>query len=111
MTVTRITLPDGVQTIAMDGTDRITGRPGDTVRVSPTQADAIRTHVANRTGPPAGQRFAFGTRRGRTCPACHRLWNVWTLECRCGRPTEPEFDQTRERIRDDPARPVDCPAC
>lgn len=81
----RITLPDGARRVAMDGSNRYTGGPGDTVRVSDTHAAAIRK-FASRT--PRGDRFAFGTRAGRWCAGCARLWNAWSAACpKCGADT------------------------
>jgi hypothetical protein len=86
--VPRVTLPDGARAVAMDGTDRYTAGPGDKVSVNAAHAQAIRTFGQSR---PAGERFAFGTRRGRYCGGCARTWNAWSVTCpRCGADTVPD---------------------
>ena len=33
----------------------------------------------------------IGTKNGRWCAPCRRLWNSWNVTCvKCGAPTEPE---------------------
>jgi hypothetical protein len=82
----RVTLPEGAQGVAWEPRGRVTARAGDQVTVSAGHAAAIERF--RRTGPASGQRFALGTRRGRRCTPCRRLWNAWSATCpRCGEDT------------------------
>jgi hypothetical protein len=73
-----------------DGT-KYTAKPGDYVNVSEGHARAIRKSWYGRSGVMNGQRLSFGTRRGRWCAACRRLWNAWNIECpKCGAATTEE---------------------
>jgi hypothetical protein len=81
----RITLPEGARAVNMADPRRYTAGPGDQVEVSPGHAANIR-RLAQRVR--SGERFALGTRRGRHCGPCDRLWNVWSAACpRCGAAT------------------------
>lgn len=83
--LTRMELPDGCRGVDM-ATGQYTARPGDTISVSPGNAAAIRQRAATVR---RGERFAFGTRRGRACTPCRRMWNAWNTVCpKCGEPTE-----------------------
>lgn len=83
--LTRITLPDGCRGVDM-ATGQYTSRPGDTITVSTGNADLIRQRAARVRH---GEQFAFGTRRGRACTPCRRVWNAWNATCpKCGEPTE-----------------------
>lgn len=80
----RVTLPEGAKGVAADG--RYTARPGDQVSVSPAHAAAIERF--RRSGPSRGEAFALGTKGGRLCTSCRRLWNAWNELCpRCGAKT------------------------
>lgn len=82
-----VELPEGARTIAQDGSNRYTGRRGDKVRVTPGQAAALERF--RHTGPTHGERYALGTKAGRWCGTCLRLWNAWSMLCpRCGEATE-----------------------
>lgn len=83
--LTTMTLPEGCRGVDM-ASGQYTARPGDRIQVSPGNADIIRQRAA---GVRRGETFAFGTRRGRRCEPCGRLWNAWNASCpRCEMPTE-----------------------
>lgn len=92
MTV-RISLPPGNSGFNLqDGTEYKT-RPGGTVTVSDEHAAAIRRQVGGDAGLVGFGSFRsfMGTRDGRWCEACRRLWNRWNKTCvKCGAETVPE---------------------
>lgn len=87
--LTRITLPDGCRGVDM-ATGQYTARPGDSIQVSAGNAETIRQRAATAR---RGEQHAFGTKRGRRCPPCGRVWNAWNTRCpRCEGPTEEATD-------------------
>lgn len=83
--LTQITLPDGCRGVDM-ATGQYTARPGDRIQVSPGNADIIRQRAAQVR---RGEAFAFGTKRGRSCGPCGRVWNAWNTSCpKCQTSTE-----------------------
>lgn len=89
--MTQVHLPPGcVGFDAKDGTRYTANRPGGSVTVDERHAKAINTgqfggdaNLLTATGA-----VTLGTKKGRECLACHRVWNVWNRDCpRCGEPT------------------------
>jgi hypothetical protein len=90
--VTRVQLPNGCYKLDMaNGVSYKADKPGGSVEVTGRDAHFIDTSFYGQTGIMRGSaQFAFGTRKGRLCEACNRLWNVWSTECpRCGEGTTP----------------------
>lgn len=89
-TTTRVTLPDGCTGIDMADGTRYTPRPGqEHIEVNPAHAAAIKSSRWGQMGLLPGEAFTFGTRAGRLCAPCNRMWNAWTDTChRCGQPTQ-----------------------
>lgn len=69
-------------------------RPGSAVTVSDEMASRIRSSKLGSVGMLSGtERHFLGTRNGRWCTACRRLWNAWNDRCpRCKAETVPEDD-------------------
>jgi hypothetical protein len=99
--VTRVNLPptgraDGKRTgcygLEFGNGEKVTGRPGGSVDVDDRQAAAIRTSQAGKLGViSSSMPTCIGTKGGRRCEPCGRLWNVWSVVCpRCGRDTVAE---------------------
>lgn len=91
MTV-RVNLPPGCEGLNMqDGKRYTAASAGGHVDVEDRHAAAIdRLSTGGDAGLVSGGRFRsfIGTRRGRWCPACSRVWNAWSHECpRCGADT------------------------
>jgi hypothetical protein len=65
---------------------KYTANPGDYVNVSEAHAKTISKSWYGKSGVMSGgQRLSFGTKKGRYCTECRRLWNAWNSECpRCG---------------------------
>lgn len=81
-----VKLPEGARRI--DARGRYTGSAGDVVRVSPGNAAAIERFRS--AGPAHGAQVALGTKAGRWCEPCVRLWNAWSAACpNCGAETVP----------------------
>lgn len=80
-----------------DGSRYKAGRPGGAVTVSDSHAAAIdRVSGNGDAGLVTGKFRAFGggTKAGRWCAACRRLWYVWALVCpRCGEVTKSERER------------------
>jgi hypothetical protein len=92
--VKRANLPPGCSSLRMeDGTQYKAARPGGHVEVADHHARAINQTGGNGdAGLVSAKGWHYlGTKRGRVCPSCRWVWNVWTTECRrCGVATEPE---------------------
>jgi hypothetical protein len=90
----RTELPPGCFSLAMeDGTRYKARKAGGHVEVSEDHARAINRLKGNGdAGLVTAKNAHFvGTRNGRWCEACRRLWNVWSVACpRCNAPTETE---------------------
>jgi hypothetical protein len=92
----RTELPPGCSSLRMeDGSvyPSETGRPGGFVNVEEHHAAAINHLPGNGDAGlvAAKGRHFLGTKDGRWCTACRRLWQCWSVVCpRCGEATEPE---------------------
>jgi hypothetical protein len=90
----RANLPPGCSSLRMeDGTQYKARRPGGHVEVSEGHAAAINHLPGNGDAGlvAAKGRHFLGTKDGRWCVSCRRLWQAWSTECpRCGEATEPE---------------------
>jgi hypothetical protein len=93
MTV-RVNLPPGCNGLNLQDGTRYTGHNGH-VDVAEHHAAAVERLS---TGGDAGlvsarPRSYLGTKKGRRCEPCRRLWNAWSYVCpRCGVITAPEAE-------------------
>lgn len=92
MTV-RVNMPPGNSGFTMyDGT-HYKDRPGGHVDVEDHHAPAINRMLGNGDAGllSATGRHFIGTKNGRWCTDCRRLWNAWNDTCvKCGAPTVAE---------------------
>lgn len=86
-----VTLPPGCYGIEMgDGTKYDANRQGR-VTVSDEHAPYIKSSQNGQLGIVSPRGLTFGTKKGRRCAPCARLWNAWSTTCpRCGQETEDE---------------------
>jgi hypothetical protein len=92
----RVNLPPGCDGLNMEDGTRYTRNSRGSVEVSDRHATAVQKQVGGEGGLAfaGGFRGFLGTKRGRWCVACARLWNVWSHECpRCGEATVTEDDE------------------
>lgn len=94
----RVQLPPGCKGFR----DRRTGRAIDGNRdglVNLDDSDARRLKKSFHNGAgliETTERIAIGTKKGRWCRSCNRLWNAWNTECsKCGTETIPEEDMQK----------------
>ncbi len=83
----KVNLPPGCYGFeARDGTKYTAKRPGGSVEVSDKHASHInKGEYASQGFISAKQATSFGTRAGRWCQRCNRLWNAWNKTCqKCG---------------------------
>lgn len=83
----KVQLPPGCSGFdCKDGTKYTANKKGGMVEVSDRHAAAINKGQYGETGfISAKGSLSFGTRQGRWCGDCKRLWNVWNSACpRCG---------------------------
>ena len=76
-----------------DGTPYHSSIEGGTVTVADEHAPHVRREVGGDAGLTGhgGSRVFLGTKGGRWCSACRRVWNRWNAVCpRCGEDTVPE---------------------
>ena len=88
-----VNLPPGCRSLSFaDGGKPVrAAREGGRVEVSESRARAINAMTGNGTAGliNASPGTFIGTKKGRWCAACKRLWNVWSTECpKCGGATE-----------------------
>jgi hypothetical protein len=89
--MTQVHLPPGcIGFDAKDGTRYTAKKAGGTVNVDERHAKAINEGQfggdANLVTAKGG--LTFGTKKGRECPKCRRVWNVWNAQCpKCGEDT------------------------
>lgn len=91
MTV-KVQLPPGCSGFdCKDGTKYTANKKGGMVEVSDRHAKAINQGQYGDTGfISAKGALSFGTKEGRWCKPCLRLWNSWSKECpKCGVATVP----------------------
>jgi len=96
MTV-KVNLQPGCSGFNMQDGTSYTGRPGGHVTVSDEHAKAIRWNVGGDAGLTghAGFRQFIGTKNGRWCQPCRRVWNRWNSVCvKCGAETIPESEMS-----------------
>jgi hypothetical protein len=87
----KVNLPPGCSGFdCKDGTKYKADKPGGSVTVSEDHARAINQgQYGQKDFITAKGAQAFGTRRGRWCAPCRRVWNAWNDTCpRCGGVTE-----------------------
>lgn len=90
--VKRVNLPPGCDGLNMeDGTRYTAPQSGGTVTVADRHAKAV-SHLSNAgDGGLVDGRFKgfLGTKKGRWCSGCIRVWNAWNTICpKCGNETE-----------------------
>lgn len=86
----KVNLPPGCSGFnCKDGTRYSATKPGGTVTVNERHADAInKGQYGQLDFISARGALTFGTKRGRYCTPCRRIWNAWNDECpRCGEAT------------------------
>jgi hypothetical protein len=91
---TKVTVPSGCTGLDMaDGTRYNAPKQGTSIEVDDRHAAAVKRSWYGGTGVIStnGLAVALGTKKGRRCGPCGRIWNAWSDSCpKCGRPTEPE---------------------
>jgi hypothetical protein len=97
--MTRVRLPDGCTGLDMANGKKYTAeKPGGTVEVSGKDAHYIDTSFYGQKQAGimrGGPQFTIGTKTGRWCLPCKRLWQGWSVVCpRCG--TETAADRPRD---------------
>src|SRR5580700_10617851 len=85
----KVTLPDGCMGLEFSDGTKVDGRAG-AAEVTETQARDIDHSWYRRAGVMrGGPAFSFGTKAGRACRPCKRVWNAWNSLCpKCGAPTD-----------------------
>jgi hypothetical protein len=94
--VQRVNLPPGCEGLNMQDGTRYSGKSGGTVTVEDRHAAAVTKLSTGGDGGLVDGRFKgfLGTKKGRWCGPCRRVWNAWSHSCpRCGGITESE-DET-----------------
>lgn len=94
-----VNLPPGCSGFNLQDGTEYKGRAGGSVLVADEHAAAIRRQVggdAGLVGHGSGRLF-LGTKDGRWCNACRRLWNRWNAVCvKCGAETVPEDEMPEQ---------------
>lgn len=91
----KVQLPPGCSGFdCADGTKYKATKKGGTVEVSERHAAAINSGQYGTTGfISAKGALVIGTKDGRWCQKCNRLWNKWNKTCgKCGEATMDEAE-------------------
>jgi len=86
----KVQLPPGCSGFdCKDGTKYTANKPGGSITVDERHANAINSGQFGDTGLVSAKgALSFGTKKGRLCETCNRLWNVWNHTCnKCGAET------------------------
>lgn len=87
---TRVTLPPGCSGFRCQDGTLYSAKKGTSVVVEDQHAVALARGQHVRSGLlSTSSPVTLGTKRGRWCNACSRLWQAWSAMCpRCGAETE-----------------------
>jgi len=88
--MTLVRLPDGCSGLDMANGKRYdASQPGGTVEMTSADARYVNRSWYGQAGVMhGGPQFTVGTRRGRWCRPCRRVWQAWSSQCpRCGEAT------------------------
>jgi hypothetical protein len=89
---TRVQLPPGCAGFRCADGSVYSAKPGSSLVLEDRHADALKKSQHSSIGLVTGESHRLGTKNGRWCRACARLWQAWSAECpRCGDLTEPEM--------------------
>jgi hypothetical protein len=101
-----VNLPPGCEGLNLQDGTRYSARKGGAVTVSDEHAAAVARFSGGDAAILDGRFRAFGgTRNGRWCQPCRRLWNAWNDACvKCGGETVPEAEMPAPA----PALPSGC---
>jgi hypothetical protein len=91
----RVNLPPGCEGFNMEDGTRYATKAGGTVEVAEHHAKAVNRQIGGDAGLAfaGGFRGFLGTKKGRWCALCCRLWNAWNDTCpKCDNPTEAEAE-------------------
>jgi len=85
----KVNLPEGCYGLSFEDGSKVDGKSGQPVEVTDAQASAIGKSWNNRSGVlNTNARLSFGTKKGKLCSPCKRMWNAWSDTCpRCGEDT------------------------
>lgn len=84
----RVTVPDGCKKLEMEDGTKYKAGAGGHVDVTDDHASALRRGWYGQAGVITGQSYTLGTKTGRWCGACKRMWQSWSACCpRCERET------------------------
>lgn len=88
--MTKVNLPPGCYGFECSDGTKYTGKPGGSVDVLDYHADDVNKGQYGQQGfISARGALSFGTKKGRNCRSCNRVWNVWNQTCpKCDQPTE-----------------------
>lgn len=89
---TRVQLPPGCSGVTAEDGTRYTAKKGGSVVLEDRHARAIQKGVGTASQIlTADFSVSIGTKKGRFCSACKRIWQAWSEICpRCGATTQPE---------------------
>jgi hypothetical protein len=86
-----VTLPPGCAGFTTASGRTIKAKPGGTVTLEDHDATALLKSQHASIGLVTRQSHRLGTKSGRWCLSCRRLWQAWTRKCpKCHEPTVPE---------------------
>ena len=104
----RVQLPPGCAGFRCADGSVYSAKAGTSVVLEDRHAKALSSSQHQSIGlVKAGESFALGTKKGRYCSGCARIWQAWSLECpKCGEETyellpasAPESDETSASIQ------------
>jgi hypothetical protein len=89
----RVQLPPGCGGFTTADGTRYDAKPGTSVVLEDRHADALARSQHSSIGLVTKPSTGIGTKKGRWCRPCRRLWQAWSQVCpKCGQDTVPEAD-------------------
>jgi hypothetical protein len=87
------TLPPGCQGFTTAGGETLRPNSNGTITLEDHHASRLKASAHKSIGLVTSQSFRLGTKTGRWCSACKRLWQAWSATCpRCGDETHAEAE-------------------
>src|ERR1700679_708683 len=89
----RVQLPPGCAGFRCADGSEYSAKGGTSVVLEDRHAKALSHSQHQSIGlVKSGESFSLGTKRGRVCDACSRVWQCWSLQCpKCGAETRHEW--------------------
>lgn len=107
----RVQLPPGCSGFRCADGSVYSAKPGTSVVLEDHHASSLAKSQHQSIGlVKSGESFSIGTKKGRWCPACSRVWQAWSVACpRCGAETLAQGEWTESDFSSSSIQNSPCP--